>query len=124
MIIKVKNNVILSVSEYLQTIKVKGKAIRGKQKLLQKLVEKSQDFLSSTEEIKEEFKEKEEQQEQFEILLKEDAIIDLTEYPSHIIELYKIVDDYPEDVGKNESVHTLLADILEKSVKNENGDDE
>src|SRR5699024_5773072 len=124
MIIKVKNNVILSVSEYLQTIKVKGKAIRGKQKLLQKLVEKSQDFLSSTEEIKEEFKEKEEQQEQFEILLKEDAIIDLTEYPSHIIELYKIVDDYPEDVGKNESVHTILADILEKSVKNENGDDE
>lgn len=124
MIIKVKNNVILSVSEYLQTIKVKGKAIRGKQKLLQKLVEKSQDFLSSTEEIKEEFKEKEEQQEQFEILLKEDAIIDLTEYHSHIIELYKILDDYPEDVGKNESVHTLLADILEKSVKNENGDDE
>lgn len=123
MIIKVKNNVILSVSEYLQTIKVKGKAIRGKQKLLQKLVEKSQDFLSSTEEIKKEFKEKEEQQEQFEILLKEDAIIDLTEYPSHIIELYKIVDDYPEDVGKNESVHTLLADILEKSVKNEKDDE-
>lgn len=123
MIIKVKNNVILPVSEYLQTIKVKGKAIRGKQKLLQKLVEKSQDFLSSTEEIKKEFKEKEEQQEQFEILLKEDAIIDLTEYPSHIIELYKIVDDYPEDVGKNESVHTLLADILEKSVKNEKDDE-
>ena len=34
MIIKVKNNVILSVSEYLQTIKVKGKAIRGKLRVL------------------------------------------------------------------------------------------
>lgn len=125
MIIKTKNNVLTALTEYLQKVTVRGKAIRGKQKLLQKMVEKYQEFMQNIEEIKKEFENEEERNAQFGELLNEEVRIDMTEYPSHVKALFENMDDYPHEVGKkDEVVHSLLTDVLEEAINNKNGDDE
>lgn len=124
MIIKTKNNVLTALTEYLQKVTVRGKAIRGKQKLLQKMAEKYQEFMQNIEEIKKEFESEEEKNTQFSELLNEEVRIDMTEYPSHVKALFEIMDDYPHEVGKDEVVHSLLTDVLEEAINNKNGDDE
>lgn len=125
MIIKTKNNVLTALTEYLQKVTVRGKAIRGKQKLLQKMVEKYREFMQNIEEIKKEFENEEERNAQFGELLNEEVRIDMTEYPSHVKALFENMDDYPHEVGKkDEVVHSLLTDVLEEAINNKNGDDE
>lgn len=124
MIIITNNNVITSLTEYLQKVKVKGKAIRGKHKLLQRMFEKSQELMQNVETIKKEYESDDERKLHLTDLLNEEVRIDMSEYPSHVKALFEIMDDYPHEVGKDEVVHSLLTDVLEEAINNKNGDDE
>lgn len=131
------NSALTSVIEYLPKVQAKGRVNRARQKLMKKISEKYQDFHSDLQAIKADTEDEQKQLEEFGELLKEEVVIDMSEYEGLMHTLYEYMLDYPYEIdttlGKNNSpsdavTHDHIVDVLESAIesnqKNENGDDE
>src|SRR5699024_11900617 len=121
--LKILNGSLQSIVEYLPKLQLKGRENRARQKLLKKLTDKFQEFYSDVQEIKSEHPDDvEKQNEELSELLKEDVIVDMTEYANLMPKLYDAMFDYPHEIdtdrqqGKpsDSAVHDYIIDILEK----------
>ena len=120
--LKIVNGSVQSAVEYLPKLQLKGRENRARQKLLKKASEKFQEFYSDVQEIKSENpNDEQKQKEELQTLLKEEIIIDMTEYAHLMHPLYDALLDYPHEIdtdgehGKpsDSAVHDYLVDILE-----------
>lgn len=120
--IKIINGSIQSVVEYLPKLKLKGRENRARQKLLKKASEKFQEFYSDIQEVKSENPDNEQKQnEELQNLLKEEIIIDMTEYAHLMDSLYDALLDYPHEIDtqrtkekpSDSAIHDYLIDTLE-----------
>ena len=131
------NSALTTIMEYLPKVQAKGRVNRARQKLLKKVAEKYQDFHGDLQAIKADTEDEQKQLEEFGELLKEEVVIDMSEYESLMHTLYEYMLDYPYEIdttlGKNNSpsdavTHDHIVDVLESVIesnqKNENGDDE
>lgn len=120
--LKIINGSIQSVVEYLPKLQLKGRENRARQKLLKKASEKFQEFYSDIQEVKSENPEDTaKQNEELQTLLKEEIVIDMTEYAHLMHPLYDALLDYPHEIdtvrteGKpsDSAIHDYLIDVLE-----------
>lgn len=121
--LKIINGSIQSVVEYLPKLQLKGRENRGKQKLLKKASEKFQEFYSDVQEVKSENPDDvEKQNEELQTLLKENIVLDMTEYTQYMKPLYDALLDYPHEINTDRepgrpsdaAIHDYLIDILEE----------
>lgn len=120
------NSALTSVMEYLPKIQAKGRVNRARQKLLKKIAEKYQDFHGDLQAIKADTEDEQKQLEEFGELLKEEVVIDMSEYESLMHTLYEYMLDYPYELdttpGENNSpsnavTHDHVIDILEAAIE-------
>ncbi|WP_411842110.1 hypothetical protein [Salinicoccus sp. HZC-1] len=130
--LKIINGSVQSIVEYLPKLKLKGSENRARQKLLKKASEKFQEFYSDIQEVKSEHPDDtEKQNEELETLLKEDVVIDMTEYAHMMHPLYAVLLDYPHEInterepGKpsDAAIHDYLIDVLEDGFDEEGNND-
>lgn len=137
-VIKLENKDLTPAVLFLKSISMKGKATRGKQKFIERLVEKNKEFLDQEKElikphvvlddndeivIKEgnfEFKEdatadeKEILSKEREELQEEVAEISFAEYSTKYESLFKVLDDWDKDIDPNYSyIYDKLMDEYE-----------
>src|SRR5699024_6291185 len=97
--LKILNGSLQSIVEYLPKLQLKGRENRARQKLLKKVTDKFQEFYSDVQEIKSEHPDDvEKQNEELSELLKEDVIVDMTEYANLMPKLYDAMFDYPHEI--------------------------
>ena len=131
------NSALTSVMEYLPKVQAKGRVNRARQKLMKKIAEKYQDFHGDLQAIKADTEDEQKQLEEFSELLKEEVVLDMSEYEGLIHTLYEYMLDYPYEMdttpGDNNSpsdavTHDHIVDVLESAIesnqKTKNGDDE
>ena len=131
------NSALTSVMEYLPKVQAKGRVNRARQKLMKKIAEKYQDFHGDLQAIKADTEDEQKQLEEFGELLKEEVVLDMSEYEGLMHTLYEYMLDYPYEIdttpGSNREpsdavTHDHIVDVLESAIekkkKNENGDDE
>ena len=131
------NSALTSVMEYLPKIQAKGRVNRARQKLMKKIAEKYQDFHGDLQAIKADTEDEQKQLEEFGELLKEEVVLDMSEYEGLMHTLYEYMLDYPYEIdttpGKNGSpsdavTHDHIVDVLESAIESnqitKNGDDE
>lgn len=131
------NSALTSVMEYLPKVQAKGRVNRARQKLMKKIAEKYQDFHGYLQAIKADTEDEQKQLEEFGELLKEEVVLDMSEYEGLIHTLYEYMLDYPYEIdttpGDNNSpsdavTHDHIVDVLESAIesnqKTKNGDDE
>ncbi len=120
------NSALTSVMEYLPKVQAKGRVNRARQKLLKKVAEKYQDFHGDLQAIKADTEDEQKQLEEFGELLKEEVVIDMSEYESLMHTLYEYMLDYPYELdttpGENNSpsnavTHDHVIDILEAAIE-------
>lgn len=120
--IEILNGSLQHVVEYLPKLQLKGRENRARQKLLKKASEKFQEFYSDIQEIKSEHpNDAEKQNEELETLLKEEIVLDMTEYAHLMPRLYDALLDYPHEISTDRAqgkpsdaaIHDYLIDILE-----------
>lgn len=121
--LKFINGSIQPVVEYLPKLQLKGRENRARQKLLKKASEKFQEFYSDVQELKSEHPDDEQKQnEELQTLLKEEIVLDMTEYANLMPALYDALLDYPHEIdtertqGKpsDSAIHDYIIDILEQ----------
>ena len=133
--IEITNASLQSVAEYLPKLKgLTGRENRARQKLLKKVTEKFQEFYSDLQEIKSEYPEdKEKQDEEFSELLKEKATLDMTEYARYMPLMLDTLLDYSHGINTESQpgkpsdavIHDYLIDVLEEALaEDEDGDNE
>ena len=120
------NSALTSVMEYLPKVQAKGRVNRARQKLMKKIAEKYQDFHGDLQAIKADTEDEQKQLEEFGELLKEEVVIDMSEYESLMHTLYEYMLDYPYELdttpGENNSpsnavTHDHVIDILEAAIE-------
>lgn len=120
--LKFINGSIQAVVEYLPKLQLKGRENRARQKLLKKASEKFQEFYSDVQELKSEHPDDDQKQnEELQTLLKEEIVLDMTEYTNLMHPLYDALLDYPHEIdtvrteGKpsDSAIHDYLIDVLE-----------
>lgn len=120
------NSALTSIMEYLPKIQAKGRVNRARQKLMKKIAEKYQDFHGDLQAIKADTEDEQKQLEEFGELLKEEVVIDMSEYESLMHTLYEYMLDYPYELdttpGENNSpsnavTHDHVIDILEAAIE-------
>lgn len=124
--IKIINGSVQSIVEYLPKLQLKGRENRARQKLLKKASEKFQEFYSDVQEVKSENPDDtEKQNEELQTLLKEEIIIDMTEYAHLMHPLCDALLDYPHEIDtetvsesgqkkpSDSAIHDYLIDVLE-----------
>lgn len=130
--LKIINGSVQSIVEYLPKLQLKGRENRGKQKLLKKASEKFQEFYSDVQEVKSENPDDtEKQNEELQTLLKENIVLDMTEYAQYMKPLYDALLDYPHEINTDRepgrpsdaAIHDYLIDILEDGF-DEDGNNE
>lgn len=130
--LKIINGSIQSVVEYLPKLRLKGRENRGKQKLLKKASEKFQEFYSDVQEVKSENPDDtEKQNEELQTLLKENIVLDMTEYVQYMKPLYDALLDYPHEINTDRepgkpadaAIHDYLIDVLEDGFDEEGDND-
>lgn len=131
------NSALTTIMEYLPKVQAKGRVNRSRQKLMKKIAEKYQDFHGDLQAIKADTEDEQKQLEEFGELLKEEVVLDMSEYEGLMHTLYEYMLDYPYEIdttpGKNGSpsdavTHDHIVDVLESAIesnqKTKNGDDE
>ena len=131
------NSALTSIMEYLPKVQAKGRVNRARQKLMKKIAEKYQDFHGDLQAIKADTEDEQKQLEEFGELLKEEVVIDMSEYESLMHTLYEYMLDYPYEIdttpGANREpsdavTHDHIVDVLESAIESnqitKNGDDE
>ena len=120
------NSALTSVMEYLPKIQAKGRVNRARQKLMKKIAEKYQDFHGDLQAIKADTEDEQKQLEEFGELLKEEVVLDMSEYEGLMHTLYEYMLDYPYEIdttpGENNSpsnavTHDHVIDILEAAIE-------
>lgn len=120
------NSALTSVMEYLPKVQAKGRVNRARQKLMKKIAEKYQDFHGDLQAIKADTEDEQKQLEEFGELLKEEVVLDMSEYEGLMHTLYEYMLDYPYEIdttpGKNGSpsdavTHDHVIDILEAAIE-------
>ena len=120
------NSALTSIMEYLPKIQAKGRVNRARQKLIKKIAEKYQDFHGDLQAIKADTEDEQKQLEEFGELLKEEVVLDMSEYESLMHTLYEYMLDYPYELdttpGENNSpsnavTHDHVIDILEAAIE-------
>lgn len=124
--LKFINGTIQPVVEYLPKLQLKGRENRARQKLLKKASEKFQEFYSDVQELKSEHPDDEQKQnEEMQTLLKEEIVLDMTEYTNLMHPLYDALLDYPHEIDtetvsesgqkkpSDSAIHDYLIDTLE-----------
>ena len=120
------NSALTSVMEYLPKVQAKGRVNRARQKLMKKIAEKYQDFHGDLQAIKADTEDEQKQLEEFGELLKEEVVLDMSEYEGLIHTLYEYMLDYPYEIdttpGDNNSpsdavTHDHVIDILEAAIE-------
>lgn len=132
--IKVKNSELKPYMQFLQNLELRGKASRGRSKVVKALDERNVEYLKDVEAIqKEHFKTDDngnliadengnltpnnessavEAQKEVEELLEESSIIDLSNYPEQITAFIKELDDYDKQFSNAEA--TMYDEIMSK----------
>lgn len=124
MLIKLKNSTLMAASEHLYSLKLQGKATRGRQKLNRKLSEKLQDLSQDAYQLKEEY-ESEELEAQAKLLEQEIVVLDMTEYEDHMYALYDATLNYGHELEEADAVrHDFIVDILEEAIDEKKKKDE
>lgn len=123
--LEIKNAMLMSVLEYLPKFKnLSGKENRARQKLLAKVSEKFNELRSDLLEIKSEHPDDEEKQkEETEELVKETAILNMTEYEKYMPILKEFLLNYDEGLDtysepgrpSEASIHDYIIDVLEEA---------
>ena len=130
--LEILNGTLYAVAEYLPNLKLNGRSNRARQRLIKKVVEKFQELQSDALELKEEYPDSvEKQNEGFVELYKEKAILDMTENENLLPSLYDALLDYPHEISvernngnpSDASIHDYLIDVLEEAV-NEGAEDD
>ena len=120
------NSALTSIMEYLPKIQAKGRVNRARQKLMKKIAEKYQDFHGDLQAIKADTEDEQKQLEEFGELLKEEVVLDMSEYEGLMHTLYEYMLDYPYEIdttlGENNSpsnavTHDHVIDILEAAIE-------
>ena len=120
------NSALTSVMEYLPKVQAKGRVNRARQKLMKKIAEKYQDFHGDLQAIKADTEDEQKQLEEFGELLKEEVVLDMSEYEGLMHTLYEYMLDYPYEIdttpGDNNSpsnavTHDHVIDILEAAIE-------
>ena len=120
------NSALTSVMEYLPKVQAKGRVNRARQKLMKKIAEKYQDFHGDLQAIKADTEDEQKQLEEFGELLKEEVVLDMSEYEGLMHTLYEYMLDYPYELdttpGENNSpsnavTHDHVIDILEAAIE-------
>lgn len=120
------NSALTSIMEYLPKIQAKGRVNRARQKLMKKIAEKYQDFHGDLQAIKADTEDEQKQLEEFGELLKEEVVLDMSEYEGLMHTLYEYMLDYPYELdttpGENNSpsnavTHDHVIDILEAAIE-------
>ena len=120
--LEILNGTLYAVAEYLPKLKLNGRSNRARQRLLKKVVEKFQELQSDAQELKAEYPDDaDKQNEGFVELYKENAILDMTENEHLIPSLYDALLDYPHEINvertngnpSDASIHDYLIDVLE-----------
>lgn len=119
------NGTLYAIAEYLPNLKLNGRANRARQRLLKKVVEKFQELQSDAQELKTEYPDNtDKQNEGFVELYKENAILDMTENEHLMPSLYDALLDYPHEISveringnpSDASIHDYLIDVLEEAI--------
>ena len=127
--LEILNGTLYAIAEYLPNLKLNGRANRARQRLLKKVVEKFQELQSDAQELKSEYPDNaEKQNEVFVDLYKEKAILDMTENEHLMPSLYDALLDYPHEISversngnpSDASIHDYLIDVLEEVVESNN----
>ena len=120
------NSALTTIMEYLPKIQAKGRVNRARQKLMKKIAEKYQDFHGDLQAIKADTEDEQKQLEEFGELLKEEVVLDMSEYEGLMHTLYEYMLDYPYEIdttpGENNSpsnavTHDHVIDILEAAIE-------
>lgn len=123
--LEILNGTLYAIAEYLPNLTMNGRANRARQRLLKKVVEKFQELQSDAQELKAEYPDNaEKQNEGFVELYKEKAILDMTENEHLMPSLYDALLDYPYEISvkrnngnpSDASIHDYLIDVLEEAI--------
>ena len=123
--LEILNGTLYSIADYLPNLKLNGRANRARQRLLKKVVEKFQELQEDAQELKSEYPDStEKQNEGFVELYKENAILDMTENEHLMPSLYDALLDYPHEISvervngnpSDASIHDYLIDVLEAEI--------
>lgn len=127
--LKIKNSMITSIFMYLPNLQVNGRGNRARQKLLKKVADKVEEFQSDLSNIKADYEDGDEKQEEITKFIKETSILDMSEYENHMRTLFDILLDYPHEIntstvtsdGKakvsDALTHDYLIDVLEDAIE-------
>ena len=102
--LKITNLHLKKVAEFLDDVKLSGKASRGKTKLMDKLVAKLQEFSEDFNKIKESKSNAEKQSDELIELANEISVIDMGEYPHLVQPFFEAMDNYEEAMNGEEAV--------------------
>ena len=123
--LEILNGTLYAIAEYLPNLKLNGRTNRARQRLLKKVVEKFQELQADAQELKAEYPDDaEKQNEGFVELYKEKAILDMTENECLMPSLYDAMLDYPHEISversngnpSDASIHDYLIDVLEEAI--------
>lgn len=136
-----KNSELVHISNLLTSLKLSGKASRGRSKLVKLLAKKEQEYNDDFNEIRKphillddsgqpviqddkvQFKTKEDRLQvniELEELSNEQAVIDITEYKEKLDALYQSLDNYPYELERMDAMaYDTLMDRLEESMEAE-----
>lgn len=115
--IEINNLHLKKVAEFLDGVKLAGKASRGKTKLLNKLVAKLQEFSEDFNKIKEGKSDADGQNDELIELANEISVIDMSEYPHLVQPLFAALDNYEEAINGEEAI---AYDILMTAYESNN----
>ena len=127
--LEILNGTLYSIAEYLPNLTLNGRANRARQRLLKKVVEKFQELQEDAQELKMEYPDDaDKQNEGFVELYKENAILDMTENEHLMPSLYDALLDYPHEISvdrnngnpSDASIHDYLIDVLEEVIESNN----
>lgn len=123
--LEILNGTLYAIAEYSPSLKLNGRANRARQRLLKKIVDKFQEFQEDAQELKSEYPDNaDKQNEGFVELYKEKAILDMTENEHLLPSLYDALLDYPHEISvertngnpSDASIHDYLIDVLEDAI--------
>lgn len=117
--LKIQNGELKKIDEFLQTLALSGKASRGKVKLKRRVLEKLNEFSVDFESVRnDEETDQTKRNEQLIELIKEDAVIDMSEYANQLTAFKDALEDYGEKMQGDDAIaHDVLLDALETEIE-------
>lgn len=110
-----ENRQLPSIIKFLNEVNLSKRASRGRTKLIKRLFEKKEEFVSDLNEIKTECTNESDIEKYGNDLLKEKMVINMAEYPAQMRALYEAMENNEQDwQGQNAFAYDILLDNFEK----------